>query len=88
MADKCVFFQSIGDEIGVDPNVILQTSHGRRSIDILKDIDPSKANWKCKSFPPYLYHLINANQFMVQIFGAHDIAKVVECGKIVRQHNS
>ena len=43
-------FKSIGNEIGVDPNVILQTSHGRRSIDILKDIDPSKANWECQFF--------------------------------------
>lgn len=43
------FSESIGNEIGVDPNVILQTSHGRRSIDILKDLDPNKANWECKS---------------------------------------
>ena len=37
----------IGSEIGVDPNVILQTSHGRRSIDVLKIISPEKANWDC-----------------------------------------
>lgn len=34
----------LGKEMGVDPNVILATSHGRRSIDVLKLYDPSKAN--------------------------------------------
>lgn len=38
-----------GDLMGVDPNVILATSHGRRSIDVFKLYDPSKANWECKS---------------------------------------
>lgn len=36
--------------MGVDPNVILATSHGRRSIDTLKLYDEKKANWDCK-FP-------------------------------------
>ncbi|KAI1815484.1 HAD-like protein [Poronia punctata] len=36
-------WHSIGKEIGVDPEVILQTSHGRRSIDCLKEIAPEKA---------------------------------------------
>jgi hypothetical protein len=40
---------SIGKELGVDPEVILQTSHGRRTIDVLKLISPEKANWECKS---------------------------------------
>jgi len=65
MANECVLSKSIGNEIGVDPNVILQTSHGRRSIDILKDIDPSKANWECKSLQPYFYYL-TINQFMIE----------------------
>jgi hypothetical protein len=39
---------SVGGEIGVDPEVILQTSHGRRSIDVLKILQPEKANWECK----------------------------------------
>jgi glycerol-1-phosphatase len=34
--------------MGVDPQVILQTSHGRRSIDTLQLYDPSRANWECK----------------------------------------
>ncbi|KAI0202375.1 HAD-like protein [Astrocystis sublimbata] len=34
---------TIGSEIGVDPEVILQTSHGRRSIDMLKILAPEKA---------------------------------------------
>ncbi|KAI1129547.1 HAD-like protein [Nemania abortiva] len=36
-------WHTIGSEIGVDPEVILQTSHGRRSIDILKLLAPEKA---------------------------------------------
>ncbi|KAF4459750.1 glycerol 3-phosphatase 1 [Fusarium albosuccineum] len=38
-------WQTIGNEIGVAPEVILETSHGRRSIDILKLLAPEKANW-------------------------------------------
>ncbi|KAI1825501.1 HAD-like protein [Xylaria intraflava] len=36
-------WHTVGNEIGVDPEVILQTSHGRRSIDTLKLIAPEKA---------------------------------------------
>lgn len=43
---------SIGSEIGVSPEVILETSHGRRSIDILKILAPEKAN-----FPPDVRHM-------------------------------
>ena len=32
----------------MSPEVILETSHGRRSIDILKILAPEKANWDCK----------------------------------------
>ncbi|KAH6678070.1 glycerol-3-phosphate phosphatase-like protein [Halenospora varia] len=39
-------WHTIGNELGVDPNVILETSHGRRSIDILKLLSPEKANWE------------------------------------------
>jgi glycerol 3-phosphatase-1 len=35
----------IGEEIGVDPEVILATSHGRRAIDVLEIYQPSLANW-------------------------------------------
>ena len=38
----------VGEEMGVDPKTILATSHGRRSIDMMKIYDPSKANWECK----------------------------------------
>ena len=41
----------IGNEIGVDGAVILETSHGRRSIDVLKILAPEKANWECKYIP-------------------------------------
>lgn len=40
-------WQKLGEEMGVDPKVILATSHGRRSIDVLKLYDESKANWGC-----------------------------------------
>ncbi|KAK2754259.1 hypothetical protein FQN54_007138 [Arachnomyces sp. PD_36] len=39
-------WHKLGKELGVDPNVILQTSHGRRSIDVLQLYDASKANWE------------------------------------------
>jgi hypothetical protein len=38
----------IGREIGVDPDVILATSHGRRSIDVLQIYEPKLANWECR----------------------------------------
>lgn len=38
---------SIGKEIGVDPEIILATSHGRRTIDVLKIYEPKLANWDC-----------------------------------------
>ncbi|KAL8387790.1 hypothetical protein RB595_009672 [Gaeumannomyces hyphopodioides] len=37
---------TVGEEIGVDPNVILETSHGRRSVDVLKHYAPEKANYE------------------------------------------
>ncbi|KAL4796362.1 HAD-like domain-containing protein [Aspergillus venezuelensis] len=43
-------WHKIGEELGVDPKVILATSHGRRSIDTLQLYDPSKANWDYVSF--------------------------------------
>ncbi|KAI0011611.1 HAD-like protein [Xylariaceae sp. FL0662B] len=39
-------WHTVGKEIGVDPEVILQTSHGRRSIDMLRVLSPEKANWE------------------------------------------
>ncbi|KAJ9213372.1 hypothetical protein DTO166G4_4998 [Paecilomyces variotii] len=39
-------WHKLGEEMGVDPNVILATSHGRRSIDTLKLYDEKKANWE------------------------------------------
>ncbi|AEO54133.1 hypothetical protein MYCTH_2296323 [Thermothelomyces thermophilus ATCC 42464] len=39
-------WQAIGREIGVEPEVILQTSHGRRTIDTLQLLAPEKANWE------------------------------------------
>ena len=42
----------IGAELGVDHDVILRSSRGRRSIDTLRLYDPSKANWDCQSNLP------------------------------------
>lgn len=39
-------WHTVSADLGVDPNVILATSHGRRSIDVLNLYDPSKANWE------------------------------------------
>lgn len=47
----------IGEELGLDPAVILQTSHGRRSIDVLKVIAPEKANWECKQLSTLSFFL-------------------------------
>lgn len=40
-------WHQIGKEIGVEPEVILATSHGRRSIDVLEILSPERANWEC-----------------------------------------
>jgi glycerol-1-phosphatase len=37
---------SFGSELGVDPKVILETAHGRRTIDTLKIFCPERANWE------------------------------------------
>jgi glycerol 3-phosphatase-1 len=44
---KSFCFNRIGKEIGVSPETILKTSHGRRSIDVLKILAPERANWEC-----------------------------------------
>ena len=33
----------------MDADTILKTSHGRRSIDVLRLVAPEKATWECKS---------------------------------------
>lgn len=45
---KKLTLERLGKELGVDPEVILATSHGRRSIDTLKLYDESLANWECE----------------------------------------
>ena len=40
----------LGKELNFDSEVLLATSHGRRSIDTLKLLAPEKANWDCKFF--------------------------------------
>ena len=38
----------LGKELNFDADVLLATSHGRRSIDTLKLLAPEKANWDCR----------------------------------------
>ncbi|KAH8727549.1 HAD-like domain-containing protein [Phaeosphaeriaceae sp. PMI808] len=40
------YWTRTGREIGVDPEEILATSHGRRSIDVLRIYEPKLANWE------------------------------------------
>ncbi|EKD15745.1 haloacid dehalogenase-like hydrolase [Drepanopeziza brunnea f. sp. 'multigermtubi' MB_m1] len=67
-----LLFDIIGKEIGVDPAVILETSHGRRSIDTLKVLSPERANWE------YIKHMEGLLPKMygddaVEIPGARDL---------------
>ncbi|KNG90513.1 glycerol-3-phosphate phosphatase (GppA) [Aspergillus nomiae NRRL 13137] len=39
------FWHSIASELGIDPETVLATSHGRRTLDTLALYDTSKANW-------------------------------------------
>ena len=59
LCTKCIKLTvcRIGKELGIDPAVILQSSHGRRSIDTFQLYDASKANWECEwaSFAPCLH---------------------------------
>ena len=45
------YWRQLGKEIGVDGDVILQTSHGRRTVDVLGIHAPHLANWDfvCKA---------------------------------------
>ncbi|TKA79369.1 hypothetical protein B0A55_02836 [Friedmanniomyces simplex] len=40
------YWHALGDQIGVPGAQILETSHGRRSIDVLALLAPEKANWE------------------------------------------
>lgn len=52
-------WHAVGKEIRVSPEKILETSHGRRSIDVFKIIAPDQANWeyvnKVEAQIPHLY---------------------------------
>jgi glycerol 3-phosphatase-1 len=39
---------SIAEELNMDPELILATCHGRRTIDTLRMLCPEKASWECK----------------------------------------
>ena len=58
----CFDVYRLGKELGVDPEAILATSHGRRSIDTLALYDKTKANWECKQ-QPYVWRIgIHSNK--------------------------
>ncbi|KAG5983707.1 hypothetical protein E4U55_007388 [Claviceps digitariae] len=52
-------WHTTASELGLDPQEILKTSHGRRSMDVLRILAPHKANWeyirKTESQLPILY---------------------------------
>lgn len=52
-------WHQIGREIGCDPEVILATSHGRRSIDVLAILSPERANWECTLQIPFRLFLFS-----------------------------
>ncbi|KAH9218482.1 HAD-like domain-containing protein [Leptodontidium sp. 2 PMI_412] len=71
----------IGKEIGVDPAVILETSHGRRSIDTLKVLSPERANWE------YIKHMEgllpkNYGEDAVEIPGARALLDQIKIDSI------
>ncbi|KAI9713780.1 MAG: hypothetical protein M1820_000510 [Bogoriella megaspora] len=74
-------WHQIGNELGIDPEVILQTSHGRRSIDVLEIYDKSKANMEYVSYIegrlPREY-----GQDAVEIPGSRELLEVLERRKI------
>ncbi|PGH05021.1 hypothetical protein AJ79_06908 [Helicocarpus griseus UAMH5409] len=39
-------YKKIGEEIDVDPEDILKTAHGRRTIDVIRMFRPEKATWE------------------------------------------
>ncbi|KUI60390.1 Glycerol-1-phosphate phosphohydrolase 1 [Cytospora mali] len=69
-------WHTVGKEIGVDPEVILQTSHGRRSIDMLKVLAPEKANWEYVQHMEGLLPKIHGDD-AIEIPGARALLKEV-----------
>ena len=57
----------------MDPDVIMQTSHGRRSIDTLALYDQNKANWDCwspasgRQIPPFAANPANADDDLIDV---------------------
>ncbi|EXL42104.1 hypothetical protein FOCG_15456 [Fusarium oxysporum f. sp. radicis-lycopersici 26381] len=63
-------WQDVCKEIGVDPEVILETSHGRHSLDVLELLAPAYANWDFvkrieAAIPVNLGHLVTAESAKV-----------------------
>ena len=74
------YWHSLGKEIGVSGDKILETSHGRRSIDILALLAPDKANWD------YICHAegqipLNHGQDAVEIPGSRTLLESLEAAK-------
>jgi glycerol 3-phosphatase-1 len=62
----------------VDPAVILATSHGRRSIDVLRMYEPRLANWEC---PCHSFNL--RPEILIKVA---DISKME--GRIPKEHGA
>ncbi|PGH14160.1 hypothetical protein AJ80_06029 [Polytolypa hystricis UAMH7299] len=73
-------WHKVGEELKLDAKVILATSHGRRSIDVLRIVAPERANWeyvsKVEGLIPREY-----GQDAVEIPGARDLLHSLEEAK-------
>lgn len=56
----------VAKELGVDPDAILATSHGRRTIDVIRLYDENKANWECQYMTHMSTSLTTVDQFRCQ----------------------
>ncbi|KAF3939366.1 hypothetical protein ABW19_dt0206800 [Dactylella cylindrospora] len=71
---------SIANELGMDPQAILATSHGRRSIDILKIIAPERATMDYVRHVEGLIPKLYASDAKILPGSADLIAKLTEFG--------
>ena len=75
------YWMQMGKEIGVPGGTILETSHGRRSIDVLGILAPEKANWDfvCKAEGQVP---INYGQDAVEILGSRSLLEKLEAAAV------
>ncbi|RAL14191.1 2-deoxyglucose-6-phosphate phosphatase [Aspergillus homomorphus CBS 101889] len=67
-------WKRVAAELGLDYRDILRASHGRRSIDVLKELEPTKANWEYVSAMEVRIPLLSSMS-AVEIAGARQLLK-------------